>query len=161
MERGTVTEGYRADREVVVKVLNEALASGWVCVLRYRRHHFTAQGPAAQLAAQEFLQHADEKQGHAEQIAARIVRLGGEPDFDPQGPASRPQAEYVAGSTLEEVLREDLVAERVAIDSDRERIAWLGNDDLTTRKRLEEILAVEEEHAEDIKSPLLDRHSTR
>ncbi len=160
MEQGAVTEGYRADREAVIKVLNEALATELVCVLRYKRHYFMAQGPAAQLAAQEFLQHANEEQAHADQIAARIVQLDGEPDFDPQGLASRSHAEYVAGTTLAEMLREDLVAERIAIDSYREMIAWLGNDDPTTRKMLEEILAVEEEHAEDLKSLLLDLESS-
>ena len=160
MEQGAVTEGYRADREAVIKVLNEALATELVCVLRYKRHYFMAQGPAAQLAAQEFLQHANEEQAHADQIAARIVQLDGEPDFDPQGLASRSHAEYVAGTTLAEMLREDLVAERIAIDSYREMIAWLGNDDPTTRKMLEEILAVGEEHAEDLKSLLLDLESS-
>ena len=150
MERGAVTPGYTGDRETVVKLLNEALATELVCVLRYKRHHFMAAGINADSAATEFAEHAAEEQGHADQIAARIVQLGGEPNFAPDGLSSRSHAEYVEGSTLIDMIREDLVAERVAIDSYREMINYVGSDDPTTRRMLEEILATEEEHAEDL-----------
>lgn len=150
IRQGAVTSGYRADRATVVRVLNEALATEIVCVLRYRRHHFMANGINAQSVAQEFLQHANEEQAHADQIAQRIVQLGGEPDFSPEGLLTRSHAEYVEGETLVEMIEEDLVAERVAIDSYREIIAYLDGDDPTTRRMLEEILAMEEEHADDL-----------
>lgn len=156
IERGAVTEGYQAHRETVVRILNEALATEIVCVLRYRRHHFMASGIHAQSVAQEFLEHANEEQMHADQIAARIVQLGGEPNFSPEGLLSRSHAEYVEGDSLVDMIREDLVAERVAIDSYREMIAFLANDDPTTRRMLEGILAVEEEHAEDLVSLLAE-----
>ncbi|KAB2840063.1 bacterioferritin [bacterium] len=151
---GAVTPGYRADRKVVVKILNEALATEIVCVLRYRRHHFMAAGINAQSVAAEFMQHAVEEQGHADEIAARIVQLGGEPNFSPEGLLTRSHAEYVEGDSLVEMITEDLVAERIAIDSYREMIAYLGNDDPTTRRMLEGILAMEEEHADDLVSLL-------
>lgn len=154
IERGAVTEGYPAHRETVVRVLNDALATEIVCVLRYRRHHFMASGINAQSVAQEFLQHATEEQMHADQIAARIVQLGGEPDFSPEGLLSRSHAEYVEGDSLVDMIKEDLVAERVAIDSYREIIAYVANDDPTTRRMLEGILAMEEEHADDLVSLL-------
>jgi len=150
MGRGSVTDAYGADRELVVEVLNQALATELVCILRYKRHYFTAQGINAQAAASEFLQHAAEEEGHADMIAARITQLRGEPDFDPDTLTRRSHAEYDASSALESMLREDLVAERVAIASYSEIIAWLGTGDPTTRRMLEEILAVEEEHAEDM-----------
>lgn len=150
IENGAVTEGYKADRETVVKILNEALATEIVCVLRYKRHYFMASGIQAESVAQEFLQHANEEQGHADQIASRIVQLKGEPDLNPQGLLSRSHAEYVEGNTLIEMIQEDLVAERIAIDSYREMINYLGNDDPTTRRMLEDILAMEEEHADDL-----------
>jgi len=150
IEQGAVTEGYKADRKVVIKVLNEALATEIVCILRYKRHHFMAAGINAQSVAAEFLEHANEEQLHADQIAQRIVQLGGEPDFSPDGLATRSHAEYVEGENLVEMIKEDLVAERIAIDSYREMISWLGNDDSTTRRMLEEILATEEEHADDL-----------
>src|SRR3989449_7251086 len=150
IERGAITDGYSADRETVIKVLNEALATEIVCVLRYKRHYFMAKGIHAEGVAAEFLQHANEEQGHADQIAARIVQLGGEPDFSPDGLASRSHAEYVEGGSLEEMIKEDLVAERIAIDSYREMIAYLGDEDPTSRRMLEEILAKEEEHADDL-----------
>ncbi len=150
MEQGAVTAGYSADRDTVLKLLNEALATELVCVLRYKRHYYMASGPQGQTAAAEFLEHANEEQLHADAIAARIVQLGGEPNFDPQGLASRSHAEYVEGTTLIEMIKEDLVAERIAIDSYREMIQYLGNDDSTTRRMLEEILASEEEHADDL-----------
>lgn len=154
IEQGAVTEGYAADRETVVKLLNDALATELVCVLRYRRHYFMASGLKAEAAAGEFLEHAGEEQGHADQLAARIVQLGGAPDFSPEGLASRSHAEYVEGNNLEEMVREDLVAERIAIDSYREMIAYCGEKDPTTRRLLEGILATEEEHAEDLVSLL-------
>jgi bacterioferritin len=150
MDRGSVTDAYGADRERVVDVLNQALATELVCVLRYKRHYFTAQGVNAQAAAAEFLQHATEEQGHADMIAARITQLRGEPDFDPDTLARRSHAEYDASDDLAAMLREDLVAERVAIASYSEIIAWLGSGDPTTRRMIEEILAIEEEHAEDL-----------
>lgn len=157
MNQGSVTDAYGADRERVVDVLNQALATELVCILRYKRHYFTAQGINAQPAAAEFLQHATEEQGHADMIAARITQLRGEPDFNPDTLTSRSHAEYDASSELEAMLREDLVAERVAIASYSEIISWLGTGDPTTRRMLEEILAVEEEHAEDLLTLLEDR----
>ena len=154
IERGAITDGYSADRETVIKVLNDALATEIVCVLRYKRHYFMAKGIHAEGVAAEFLQHANEEQGHADQIAARIVQLGGEPDFNPAGLITRSHAEYVEGDTLIDMIKEDLVAERIAIDSYREIIQYLGNDDPTTRRMMEDILAVEEEHADDLVSLL-------
>jgi len=154
IEQGAVTEGYSADRETVIKVLNESLATEIVCVLRYKRHYFMASGIHAESVAAEFLQHATEEQGHADQIAQRIVQLGGEPNFNPEGLLSRSHAEYVEGDTLLDMIKEDLVAERIAIDSYREIIQYLGNDDPTTRRMMEGILAMEEEHADDLVSLL-------
>ena len=156
IEKGAVTEGYKADRETVNKILNEALATEIVCVLRYKRHHFMASGIHAESVAAEFLQHANEEQGHADQIAQRIVQLGGEPNFNPEGLLSRSHAEYVEGDTLLDMIKEDLVAERIAIDSYREIIQYLGNDDPTTRRMMEGILAMEEEHADDLVNLLDD-----
>ena len=150
IEKGAVTEGYSADRETVIKLLNEALATEIVCVLRYKRHYFMASGIHAEGVAAEFLQHANDEQGHADQIAARIVQLGGEPNFNPDGLLTRSHAEYVEGETLVEMIKEDLVAERIAIDSYRDMINYFGNDDPTTRRLMESILAVEEEHADDL-----------
>ena len=154
IERGAVTPNYQADVQTVVKVLNEALATEIVCVLRYKRHFYMASGINAPQAQQEFLQHANDEQLHADQIAARIVQLGGEPNFSPEGLASRSHSEYVEGETLEDMILEDLVAERVAIDSYGEMIRWLGDKDPTTRRLMETILAMEEEHAEDLASLL-------
>jgi len=154
IEQGAVTEGYTADRETVVKLLNEALATEIVCVLRYKRHYFMANGIHADSVAAEFLEHANDEQGHADQIAARIVQLGGAPNFNPEGLLTRSHAEYVEGTGLIEMIKEDLVAERIAIDSYREMIKYLGNDDPTSRRMLEGILAVEEEHADDLVSLL-------
>lgn len=152
MERGAVTEGYQADRKAVLDLLNTSLATELVCVLRYRRHYFMASGINAQAVAAEFLQHATEEQAHADRIAHRIIQLGGEPDFNPEGLLMRSHSEYVEGRDLVDMIREDLVAERVAIDSYSEIIRYLGDDDPTTRRMLEEILAVEEEHAEDLQA---------
>jgi len=156
IEEGAVTENYRGDRATVIKLLNEALATEIVCVLRYKRHYFMAQGIHAEPIAAEFLQHANEEQGHADQIAERIIQLGGAPNFNPDGLLMRSHSEYVEGHTLIEMIKEDLVAERVAIDSYTEMIRYLGENDITTRRMLESILAVEEEHAEDLASFLAD-----
>ena len=150
IEQGAVTEGYRADRDTVNKLLNEALATEIVCVLRYKRHYFMATGIHAESVAAEFLQHANEEQAHADQIAQRIVQLGGQPDFNPAGLLTRSHAEYVEGESLTDMIKEDLVAERIAIDSYRDMINYLGNDDPTTRRMMEGILAMEEEHADDL-----------
>ena len=152
MERGAVTDGYEADRKTVLALLNTSLATELVCVLRYRRHYFMATGIHARAVAAEFLEHATEEQEHADRIAHRIIQLGGEPDFNPEGLATRSHSEYVEGSGLEEMIREDLVAERVAIESYGEIIRYLGENDPTTRRMLEEILAVEEEHADDLQA---------
>lgn len=154
IENGAVTEGYSADRETVVKLLNEALATEIVCVLRYKRHYFMASGINAEGVAAEFLQHANEEQEHADQIAQRIVQLKGEPNFNPEGLLMRSHAEYVEGTSLLDMIKEDLVAERIAIDSYREMITYFGNDDPTSRRMLEGILAMEEEHADDLVSLL-------
>ncbi len=154
IEKGAVTEGYKANLKTVIKLLNEALATEIICVLRYKRHHYMATGIHAQPVAAEFLQHANEEQVHADQIAARIVQLGGEPNFSPEGLATRSHSEYVEGDTLIDMIKEDLVAERVAIDSYGEMIRYLGDNDPTTRRMLEGILAMEEEHADDLVSLL-------
>src|SRR3982751_2096426 len=154
--QGAVTPGYHADRSVVLKLLNEALATEIICTLRYKRHYFMAKGIHAESVATEFLEHANEEQQHADQIAERITQLGGEPDFSPDGLASRSHAEYVEGRSLEEMIREDLIAERIAIDSYREMINYLGDEDPTSRRLMEEILAKEEEHADDLANLLED-----
>jgi bacterioferritin len=150
MEQGAITAGYGANRDTVVKLLNEALATEIICVLRYKRHYFMAAGIHAESVAAEFAEHAAEEQLHADQIAARIVQLGGEPDFSPEGLATRSHAEYVEGGNLREMIQEDLVAERIAIDSYREMAAYFGEHDITTRRMVEGILAKEEEHADDL-----------
>ncbi|MGN6319483.1 ferritin-like domain-containing protein [Trinickia sp.] len=150
IEEGAVTAGYQADREAVLKLLNDALATEIVCTLRYRRHYFMAKGIHSKGIADEFLQHSNEEQQHADQIAERIVQLGGEPNFSPEGLLTRSHAEYVEGASLVDMIKEDLVAERVAIDSYREIIQFLGEKDPTSRRIMESILAVEEEHADDM-----------
>jgi len=154
IDDGSVTAGYSANREMVLKLLNDSLATELVCVLRYRRHHFMAKGIHSQSVAQEFLDHSNEELGHADEIATRIVQLGGEPDFAPAGLVGRSHAEYVEGDTLAGMIKEDLVAERIAIDSYGEMIEYMGDKDVTTRRMLEDILAMEEEHAEDLSSML-------
>ena len=154
IEDGAVTEGYSADRETVIKLLNEALATEIVCTLRYRRHYFMASGINAESVAAEFLQHSNEEQGHADQISQRIVELKGEPNLNPEGLLTRSHAEYVEGTSLVDMIKEDLVAERIAIDSYREMVRYLGHDDPTSRRMMEGILAVEEEHANDLVSLL-------
>jgi bacterioferritin len=156
IEHGAVTDGYRADRETVVRILNEALATEIVCVLRYKRHYYMATGIHAGAVAEEFLEHATDEQGHVDKIAERITQLGGEPDLDPARVGDRSHSEYVEGKTLVDMIREDLVAERIVIESYSEMIRYLGNDDPTTRRMLEEILANEEDHADDLRN-LLDR----
>jgi bacterioferritin len=150
IDDGSVTAGYSANREIVLRLLNDSLATELVCVLRYRRHHFMARGIHSQSVAQEFLDHSNEELGHADEIAERIVQLGGEPDFAPTGLVGRSHAEYVEGDTLASMIKEDLVAERIAIDSYRDIIKYLGDQDPTTRRMMEGILAVEEEHADDL-----------
>jgi bacterioferritin len=150
IEKGAVTPGYQGNLEVVLKLLNEALATEIVCVLRYKRHHHMAKGIHAQAVASEFLEHAVEEQQHADTLAARIVQLGGAPDFAPDGLLSRSHSEYVEGESLVDMIREDLVAERIAIDSYAEMIRYVADSDPTTRSLLEDILAKEEEHAEDL-----------
>ena len=152
MEQGAVTEAYRADRDTVLRILNEALATETVCVLRYKRHYYMASGIHAQAVAEEFLEHAGEEQGHADLIAERIIQLGGEPDLNPDGLLTRSHSEYVEGEGLVDMIKEDLVAERIGIDSYAEMIRYIGEDDLTTRRMLEGILATEEEHADDLRT---------
>ena len=150
IENGAVTENYKADRETVIRLLNEALATEIVCVLRYKRHYFMARGIHAQAVAAEFLEHANEEQAHGDQIAERITQLGGEPNFNPEGLLTRSHAEYVEGETLLDMIKEDLVAERIAIDSYAEMVRYIGEGDPTTRRMMEGILAMEEEHADDL-----------
>ena len=147
---GAVTRGYRGDTKTAVRVLNAALATELVCVLRYKRHYFMASGIHSGPVAAEFREHAGEEQEHADRIAERIVQLGGAPDFAPDGLSTRSHSEYVEGRTLVDMIKEDLVAERIAIDSYREMIAYFSTFDTTTRKMLEEITATEEEHADDL-----------
>jgi bacterioferritin len=157
IEKGAVTPGYGAKLETVLKLLNEALATEVVCVLRYKRHYFMAQGMSSESVKSEFLQHAQEEQAHADQLAERIVQLGGEPNLSPDGLSSRSHAEYVEGTSLKDMIKEDLIAERIAIDSYRDMIHFVGTDDPTTRRVLEEIQAKEEEHAEDLVSLLTEK----
>jgi bacterioferritin len=152
IQDGGVTPSYGADRETVLRLLNEALATELVCVLRYKRHYYMAGGVVAEAIRNELLQHANEEQAHADRIAERIVELGGAPDFNPDGLAQRSHSEYVEVETLAEMLAEDLIAERIAIESYREIIQYLDNKDVTTRRLFESILAVEEEHAEGLRS---------
>jgi bacterioferritin len=156
IENGAVTPGYGADLNAVVKMLNEALATELVCVLRYKRHYFMATGIQAAPVAAEFLLHATEEMSHADLLAKRIVELGGSPNFSPVGLADRSHAEYAEGDSLKSMIKEDLIAERIAIESYREMIAYLGVQDPTTRRMLEEILAIEEEHADDLSSLMID-----
>lgn len=152
MEKGAVTDGYKCDLQTVLRVLNEALATEIVCVLRYKRHQFMARGLNAQSVSEEFAEHAAEEQTHADAIAGRITQLGGEPNFSPEGLTTRSHSEYVEGDTLVDMIKEDLVAERIAIESYSEIIRFFGENDPTSRRLMEEILAKEEEHAEDMRS---------
>lgn len=150
MDKGAVTDGYKADRKRVIEVLNDVLATEIVCVLRYKRHYFTASGIHSESVKSEFLQHATDEQQHADWVAERINQLGGEPNFNPEGLAARSHSEYVEGSDLQSMIREDLVAERIAIESYSDIVRWLANDDPTTRNMIEDILKKEEEHADDL-----------
>jgi bacterioferritin len=150
MRKGPVTAEYGADVDQVVDVLNQVLATEIVCVLRYKHHYFVADGVHAETAKPEFLQHAQEEQGHADMVAERIVQLGGRPDLSPEGLSTRAHADYVEGGSLREMIEEDLVAERIAISSYSEVIRWLGDGDPTTRRMIESILEMEEEHADDM-----------
>ncbi len=153
---GAMTAGYKAKVETVIKLLNEAFATEIGCVLRYKRHYFMASGINSLSVKAEFLQHVIEEQAHVDQLAERIVQLGGEPDLSPEGLRNRSHSEYIEGDSLVEMITEDLIAERIAVDSYREMVTYVGTDDPTTRKVLEQILAQEEEHAEDLSSPLRD-----
>jgi bacterioferritin len=154
IERGAVTPEYKSNRGEVIRVLNEALATEIVCVLRYKRHQYMAAGINAIPIAAEFAEHAAEEQGHADMIAARITQLDGEPDFNPAGLLTRAHSEYKEGKTLVDMIQEDLIAERIAIDTYSEIIRYLGNNDSTSRLMMEKILSMEEEHAEDMKNLL-------
>jgi bacterioferritin len=150
IEDGAVTGAYKADREKVISVLNEALATEIVCVLRYKRHYYMAKGINSDAVKAEFLEHAGEEQEHADWIAERITQLGGEPNYNPVGLADRSHSEYAPGSDLRSMITEDLIAERIAIETYSEIIRWLGDDDPTSRKLMVDILKVEEEHADDM-----------
>ena len=150
VENGAVTEGYAADREEIIRLLNASLGTELVCGLRHQRHYFMASGVKAAVAAQEFLEHATQEAEHADKLAERIVQLGGEPEFNPDLLSKNSHAQYVAGNSLKEMVYEDLVAERIAVDSYREIIQYIGDKDPTTRRLFEEILAQEEEHADDM-----------
>jgi bacterioferritin len=158
MDEGPVTSTYAADRETVLKLLNDALATEWVCTLRYKRHYFMAKGIHSEAVAKEFAEHATEEQEHADMLAERIVQLGGSPDFAPDSLKSRAHSEYKEGADLIDMIRENLIAERIAIDTYREIIRYLGDKDVTTRRIFEEILAVEEEHADDMADLLEGRN---
>lgn len=150
MQSGAVTESYQADRAQVIKVLNDVLATELVCILRYKSHFYMARGINADPVKAEFLQHAGEEQQHADWVAERITQLGGEPNFNPEGLATRAHSEYGKHTNLVTMITEDLVAERVAIESYSEIVRWLGNDDPTTRRMIEDILKMEEQHADDM-----------
>jgi bacterioferritin len=154
MEQGAVTENYKADRKAIVKVLNEVLATEIVCALRYKRHYFMAAGINAEAIKAEFLQHAQEEEQHVDWVATRITQLNGEPNFNPEGLATRSHSEYQEGHNLVEMIKEDLYAERIAIDSYASIVRWIADGDPTTRKVIEDILKVEEEHADDLKNML-------
>jgi bacterioferritin len=156
VEQGAVTPAYRGDLKTAVRLLNEALATEIICVLRYRRHYYMASGIHYQSVADEFMQHSNEEQQHADQIANRIRQLDGEPDFDPKGLLTRSHSQYVEGQSLVDMIKEDLIAERIAIESYLEIIRFFGENDPTSRRLMEEILAKEEEHADDL-STLLER----
>ncbi len=156
MEQGAVTEGYRGDREKIIELLNQALATEIVCILRYKNHYYLAAGINSEPVAAEFLEHANDEEEHADQISTRIVQLGGKPNWSPEGLQMRSHAEYVSGESLVQMIKENLVAERIAIDTYKEMIAYIGKDDPTSRRVLEDILAQEEEHADDLAGLLGD-----
>jgi bacterioferritin len=150
IENGAVTDGYKLDRETAIRVLNEALATEIVCILRYKRHYFSAQGLNSESVKQEFLEHANDEQRHADMIAERITQLGGDPDLNPEGMAMRSHSQYVAAGSLVDMIKEDLIAERIAIESYAEMVRFFGDGDPTSRRMMETILAQEEEHANDM-----------
>ena len=154
IDQGAITAGYSADRDTVIKLLNEALATEIVCTLRYKYHYYMASGIHSQAVKAEFLEHAQQEQEHADRIAERITQLDGKPDFNPEGLLSRAHADYAEGADLVDMIKEDLIAERIAIDTYRAIIEYIGADDPTTRRIMEEVLAQEEEHAEDMASLL-------
>jgi bacterioferritin len=154
IDQGAITAGYKADRDTVIKLLNEALATELVCTLRYKRHYYMASGIHAKSVAAEFLEHAREEEQHADMLARRITQLDGAPNFNPEGLLTRSHSDYVEGGDLVEMIQEDLIAERIAIDSYRDIVQYLGHDDSTSRRVMEEILAKEEEHAEDLSTLL-------
>src|SRR3954447_692399 len=156
MSKGAVTGAYGADVHRVIAVLNEILATELVCVLRYKRHYYTAQGVHGPAVAAEFLEHAADEQRHADLAAERIVQLGGEPDLNPAILAGRSHTQYAPGTDLRDMIAEDLVAERIAISSYAEIARWLGDGDPTTRRLIEQLLAEEEEHANDLRD-LMER----
>ena len=151
LDQGAVTPSYGPWREEIIQLLNDSLATELVCVLRYKRHHFTAVGLASSAIAAEFLVHATEESGHADRLAQRIVQLGGEPDFSPDSLTKRSHASYDDSKELKEMIRANLVAERVAIEAYSQMIAMIGDKDSTTRRLLEDILSDEQEHAEELK----------
>ncbi|HEX6733910.1 MAG TPA: ferritin-like domain-containing protein [Azonexus sp.] len=161
IDEGAVTDDYRADRAIVLQLLNAALATEIVCSLRYKRHYYTAKGLTAASIAQEFLEHAREEELHADRFADRITQLGGEPDFSPDTLSARSHAEYVEGETIVDMIKEDLVAERIAIESYKEIVDYLGSSDPTTRRLFEEVLAVEEQHAEELHTLIHQIGTTR
>ncbi|MEZ2720747.1 bacterioferritin [Paenalcaligenes hominis] len=150
VEDGAVASGYQGDREKIISMLNEALATEWVCVLRYMRHYFTATGIHNESIKAEFLEHAQQEQGHADRIAERIVQLNGEPDLDPATLTQRSHAEYDTSTDIKDMIRANLIAERIAIESYRQMLVEIGDSDPTTRQMLIEIMASEEEHADDM-----------
>ena len=150
LEDGAVTDGYAADREAVISMLNAALATELLCVLRYKRHYFTVSGPNTGHIKAEFLEHAQQEQDHADRIAERIVQLNGSPNFNPATLTQRSHAEYDDSDDVQAMIRADLIAERVAIESYRQMIQAIGDKDPTTKLMLTEILATEEEHADDM-----------
>jgi bacterioferritin len=154
IEDGPVTHNYPLDREVIIERLNLALATEWVCVLRYMRHYFCVTGLTSAPIKSHFLEHAREEQAHADKLAERIVQLGGEPDLNPATLVARSHAEYTTGSTIQEMIRENLIAERIAVDSYRELVQFLGDRDPTTRSLIVHILAQEEEHADELRDLL-------
>jgi bacterioferritin len=158
MDDGAVTAFYKADKNKVIEVLNEVLATETVCTLRYRNHYFMAKGIHASGVEDEFLEHAKEEQEHADRVAKRITELGGSPNLNPEGLATRSHAQYGEGERLEDMIKEDLIAERIAVATYSEIVRWLGTDDPTTRRMMEELLAKEEEHADDM-AKLLSRVS--
>lgn len=159
MEKGSITDSYQGDTKVACDILNQALATEIVCVLRYKRHYYSAKGINKDAVAAEFLQHANEEQGHADRISERITQLGGDPDLNPEGLATRSHSQYVEADNLADMIKENLVAERIAIESYTEIIRYFADKDITTRRLMEEILAVEEEHANDMLD-LLDQYAS-